>query len=100
VVKESGLGGGAPHGLGRDMSRTEAVKHITLAEFQQDMVGVVSTSVKRGTIDESRRAYRDPANVIPLLQPYMRLVALCSVLLNAKARSPAELHRERAEARQ
>ena len=43
----------APHGAGRIMSRTQAIKELSLKEYQQEMAGIYTTSVNEGTIDES-----------------------------------------------
>ena len=41
----------APHGAGRIMSRTQAIKELSLKEYQQEMAGIYTTSVNEGTID-------------------------------------------------
>lgn len=43
----------APHGAGRIMSRSQAKKSISLEDYKESMKNVWTTSVTRGTIDES-----------------------------------------------
>ncbi|MFA7370554.1 MAG: RtcB family protein [Sphaerochaetaceae bacterium] len=48
----------APHGAGRVLSRTEAKAQLTLEAFKKSMEGIYSTSVHKGTLDESPAAYK------------------------------------------
>lgn len=43
----------APHGAGRLMSRNDAKKRLTLAEFNDSMKGIYSSTVNRSTLDEA-----------------------------------------------
>lgn len=73
----------APHGAGRLMSRSQAKKSISLDDFKSSMVGIFSTSVGQGTLDESPMAYKDAklienaidptANIIDRIKPIMNL---------------------------
>ncbi len=53
----------APHGAGRNMSRTKAKENIRLEEFQESMKGIYSSSIVPSTIDESPMAYKDHKEV-------------------------------------
>lgn len=53
----------APHGAGRIMSRIQAFKNLSLAEFEAEMSCVYTTSVCRETLDEAPMVYK-PVDVI------------------------------------
>ena len=58
----------APHGAGRNHSRTEMFRKLDkgeycLEDFSNSMEGVFSTSINRETFDESKFAYKDPAEI-------------------------------------
>lgn len=59
----------APHGAGRVMSRAKAKREVALEKFQADMTGIFSTSVGRGTLDESPDAYKDPKVIEEAIAP-------------------------------
>ncbi|MDE6339941.1 MAG: RtcB family protein, partial [Muribaculaceae bacterium] len=42
----------APHGAGRQMSRAQAKKHVSLTDFKETMSKIFSTSVGESTLDE------------------------------------------------
>ncbi len=48
----------APHGAGRLMSRSEALKSLSLPEFKKSMGAVYTTSVGPKTLDEAPMAYK------------------------------------------
>lgn len=74
----------APHGAGRRMSRAQARKHISLADFEQSMAGIFSTSVGEMTIDESPDAYKPTDEIIGLIEPTVEIVTLVKPKLNIK----------------
>lgn len=49
----------APHGAGRALARSVAKRELSLEEFKEAMQNVWSSSVCRGTLDESPMAYKD-----------------------------------------
>jgi tRNA-splicing ligase RtcB len=59
----------APHGAGRVYSRTKAKQELNLEKFEDDMRGIFSTSVGKGTIDESPDAYKDSKIIEDAIQP-------------------------------
>lgn len=48
----------APHGAGRILSRTAAMKNLSLDDFKQTMNGIWTTSVSEETLDEAPMAYK------------------------------------------
>lgn len=74
----------APHGAGRIMSRVQAKKQISLAEFERSMDGIFSTSVCEGTLDESPQAYKPTAEIISLIEPTVEVITMVKPRLNIK----------------
>ncbi len=54
----------APHGAGRQFSRSDASALITLEEYKKSMDGVYSTCISADTLDESPMAYKEPDEII------------------------------------
>ena len=48
----------APHGSGRCMSRADAKRHISMAEYHRQMQGIYTTSVTPDTLDEAPEPIR------------------------------------------
>lgn len=74
----------APHGSGRIMSRGKASKSIDLNTFKKRMKGIVSTSVKKSTIDESPMVYKNPDIIKSLIFPTISILHKVKPLLNIK----------------
>lgn len=74
----------APHGAGRIMSRTQAKKQITMRDFENSMVGIYSTSVCEGTLDESPMAYKPMQEILNLIEPTVEVIAVIKPKLNIK----------------
>ena len=58
----------APHGAGRKHSRKEMFRKLdkgeySISDFSASMQGIFSTSINRETFDESKFAYKDPAEI-------------------------------------
>jgi tRNA-splicing ligase RtcB (3'-phosphate/5'-hydroxy nucleic acid ligase) len=84
----SGLGNpgsfnSAPHGAGRNFSRTEARKRFTMEDFDRDMQGI---EVKRSTefIDELPRAYKDIDQVMEDAKSLVQIEHTLSQIINVK----------------
>lgn len=77
----------APHGAGRLMSRAAAKELIDLEEFKEAMKGVYSTSVGTGTIDESPMAYKDPKEILRLIEDTVEVEYFIRPVINLKATS-------------
>jgi len=75
----------APHGAGRLYSRSVARERFTLADFQNTMKGIYSTSVQIGTLDESPFAYKSLKMILPYLQETVEVDAVIKPVYNFKA---------------
>lgn len=75
----------APHGAGRLMSRADAKELIGLDEFKEAMKDVYSTSVGTGTIDESPMAYKDPKEILRLIEDTVEVEYFIRPVINLKA---------------
>lgn len=73
------------HGAGRKMSRSEAKRTLTLEEFKTTMDGIYSTSVCKGTIDESPMAYKDTNEIANLIQDTCTIMYMMKPRINIKA---------------
>ena len=54
----------SPHGSGRCMSRAEARRNLSMADYKYQMRDVYTTSVNLETIDEAPSAYKDTASIL------------------------------------
>ncbi|WP_297644261.1 RtcB family protein [uncultured Bacteroides sp.] len=75
----------APHGAGRLLSRSDAKESIDLEEFRKSMKGIYSTSVGTGTIDESPMAYKDPKEILRLIEDTVEVEYFIRPVINLKA---------------
>ena len=73
------------HGSGRRMSRAQAKKRISLEEFTESMKGIYSTSVGRGTLDESPQAYKDTEEIKGLISETCEILYMMPAKINLKA---------------
>lgn len=80
----------APHGAGRIMSRSAAVKNLDMEMFENEMKDVYSTSICRGTLDESPMAYKDTQEIISLINPTVDILFFVKPKINIKATDGAE----------
>lgn len=77
----------APHGAGRLLSRADAKELIALDEYRESMKGIYSTSVGTGTIDESPMAYKDPKEILRLIDDTVEVEYFIRPVINLKATS-------------
>lgn len=75
----------SPHGAGRLMSRTEAKQDLTLEAFEKIMEGIYSTSVHKGTLDESPFAYKSMDEIISNIQETAEIIDIIKPIYNFKA---------------
>ena len=75
----------APHGAGRLMSRSAAKQCITLAQFEESMEGIYSSTVNRSTIDEAPFAYKPMEEIIANIADTAEIVTITKPLYNFKA---------------
>ena len=75
----------APHGAGRVMSRTQAIKNLSLDEYRKSMEGVYTTSVNEGTLDEAPMAYKSLADIIDVVADSVDVIEVLKPIYNFKA---------------
>lgn len=75
-----------PHGAGRIMSRTEAKQSVKLAEFEDSMKDVWSSSVTKATIDESPFAYKDMSTILKHIGDTVEVLKTIKPIYNFKAK--------------
>jgi RNA-splicing ligase RtcB len=73
------------HGAGRIMSRSAAKQNISLEEFKSSMEGIYSTSVCKGTIDESPMAYKDTEEIKELIKDTCEIKVLLKPKISIKS---------------
>ena len=82
----------APHGAGRLMSRSRALRELSMEQYQTEMKDIYSTCVVPGTLDESPMAYKPIDEIIDQIKPTAEIVTRIKPLYNFKA---AEQERRR-----
>lgn len=75
----------APHGAGRILSRSKAKDTISMTEYQESMKGIYTTSVNRGTIDESPMAYKPMEQIIENTKDTIEIIDVIKPVYNFKA---------------
>ncbi len=85
----------APHGAGRLMSRSQAFRELSLAEFEQQMQGIYTTSVTQRTLDESPMAYKGMDAILSHIDPTVDVTDIFKPLYNFKAEEAAPSYRRK-----
>ena len=75
----------APHGAGRQMSRTRAREELSLDEFRSTMEGIYTSCVHKSTLDESPMAYKDHSEIERYLRDSVEVVHRVKPVYNFKA---------------
>lgn len=75
----------APHGAGRIMSRKEAKKKFSMAEYHKSMFDIFTTSVNLGTIDECPMAYKPMQSIISNIEDTVDVLKILKPVYNFKA---------------
>lgn len=75
----------APHGAGRILSRSKAKDTISMTEYQESMKGIYTTSVNRGTIDESPMVYKPIEEIMKNIEDTVEIVDVIKPVYNFKA---------------
>ena len=75
----------APHGAGRLMSRSKAKETLSMDEFNDEMKDVYTTSVCKGTIDESPMAYKPMKEIVEQIEPTVQILDVAKPKINIKA---------------
>ena len=76
----------APHGAGRIISRHQAKKILSLADFKESMKGIYSSSICKSTIDESPFVYKSIDDIIPNILPTVDIVKIIKPIYNFKSK--------------
>lgn len=75
----------APHGAGRVMSRIEAKKKISMADYEESMSGIFTTSVSEDTLDECPMAYKPMDEIVKNIAPTVEIERIIKPIYNFKA---------------
>lgn len=75
----------APHGAGRIMSRGQAKQNVSMAEFEESMKGIYTTSVTQSTIDESPMVYKPMQEIIDNICDTVDIIDIIKPIYNFKA---------------
>ena len=75
----------APHGAGRIMSRKEALDSLSMEQYTEEMEGIFTTCVNRGTLDEAPMAYKSMEEIAGQIEPTAEIVSRIRPLYNFKA---------------
>ncbi len=75
----------APHGAGRIMSRTQAIKKLSMDEYRKSMEGVYTTSLSEGTLDEAPMAYKSLEDIIDVVTESVDVIEVMKPIFNFKA---------------
>lgn len=76
----------APHGAGRIMSRKKAKETLNVADFEQSMQGIYTTSVCAETLDEAPMVYKSMQEIMDCIQPTVEVLNVVKPLYNFKAK--------------
>lgn len=85
----------APHGAGRLMSRAQAFRQLSLADFEAQMQGIYTTSVTARTLDESPMAYKGMDAILKHIGPTVDVVDIFKPLYNFKAEEAEPFYRKK-----
>ncbi len=75
----------APHGAGRQMSRTEAFDTISLEDFKGSMDEIYSESVVDSVRDEAPMAYKPAGTIADAIEPTAEITARLDPIHNLKS---------------
>lgn len=75
----------APHGAGRVMSRAKAKKTLRMEDFEEQMRGIYSSTVRAATIDEAPDAYKKADDILGSLSPTVEVTDRLVPVYNFKA---------------
>ena len=75
----------APHGVGRIMSRTDAINKISLSDFRNSMSGIYSETITEKTKDESPMVYKPKDEIIQNISDSVEIETIIRPVFNFKA---------------
>ena len=81
----------APHGAGRVMSRSEAMKIINLDDYKKSMENIYTTSVTENTKDEAPFAYKSIKEILEHIIPTVEVVTVIKPVYNFKTSESSEI---------
>lgn len=77
----------APHGAGRLYSRTKAKEIFTMKEYQKSMEGIYTTCINQSTLDEAPFVYKNPTEIMELIEPTAEIIDHLIPIYNFKSDS-------------
>ncbi|MGG3641669.1 RtcB family protein [Bacillus gobiensis] len=75
----------APHGAGRILSRRQAMKTLSMNEFQSTMKDIWTTSVSQETLDEAPMAYKPLNEILEKIEETAEIAGFIKPIYNFKA---------------
>ena len=75
----------APHGAGRLLSRSAALRQLDLEAYRREMEGVYTTSVNEKTLDEAPMAYKRLSDILDVISDSVDVIEVLKPLYNFKA---------------
>lgn len=75
----------APHGAGRVLSRTKAMKILNLDDFKETMKDIWTTSVSGETLDEAPMAYKTKEEILEQVEETVEIIDFIKPVYNFKA---------------
>lgn len=75
----------APHGAVRVMSRMEAKRSVSMADYEKSMDGIFTTSISEGTLDECPMAYKPMDEIVANIAPTVDIERVIKPIYNFKA---------------
>jgi len=75
----------APHGAGRILSRTKAMKSLSMEDFHKTMEGIWTTSVSEATLDEAPMAYKPMNEILEKIEETSEIACFIKPVYNFKA---------------
>jgi RNA-splicing ligase RtcB len=75
----------APHGAGRLCSRTKAKELFDMDDYRKSMIGICTTSVCEGTLDESPMTYKPMEEILMAIEDTVDVIDIVKPIYNIKA---------------
>ncbi len=67
------------------MSRTQAIKSLSMEEYRKTMEGIYTTSINEGTLDEAPMAYKSLEDIIDVVAGTVDVIEVMKPIYNFKA---------------
>lgn len=85
----------APHGAGRIYSRSKAKEVVSMEDYEKSMEGIYTTSVCKGTIDESPMVYKPMQEILDNITDTVDVVERIVPVYNFKASEDSQIRRKK-----